>query len=132
MTNIVDYAFDTFPTKDEILIEFKNHCIQCHNINNWNWKNFVKNLSNFLFIKDTNITITKSTTWAVCQEFLGNLSGKELHYAQSRGGLWALRINKNDKLENNEDTEKNNEDTEQNVEVISVRRVFNDLRNKYN
>jgi hypothetical protein len=125
MTNIIDYVFNTFPTKDHILLQFKEYCLQFQNIDNWNWKDFTQNLSDFLFNKDNQISVTNSSTWAVCQEFLGNLSGKELQCAKSRGGLWALRNNK----ENNE--EKNNEKTEQNVEVISVRRVLNELRNKY-
>jgi hypothetical protein len=128
MTNIVDYAFNTFPTKDNVLLQFKNYCFQFEDLNNWNWKDFTQKLSNFLFDQDNHISITNSSTWAVCQEFLDKLSGKELYYSQSRGGLWALRVN------NLQETEKNIEDreeTEQNVEVISVRRVLNDLRENY-
>jgi hypothetical protein len=133
MTNIVEYVFNTFPTKDQTLLEFKEYCLKHENLDNWNWKDFTQNLSDFLFNKDNQISISKSSTWGICQEFLDKLYGKELHYSQSRGGLWALRVNKleetNNEETNNEET--NNEQTEQNVEVISVRRVLNDLRNKY-
>jgi hypothetical protein len=129
MTNIVDYAFNTFPTKDQTLLEFKEYCIQYKNLDNWNYKDFIQNLSDFLFNKDNQISISKSSTWAICQEFLDKLCGKELYYSQSRGGLWALRVNK---LEEEYINIKDPENTENNVEVISVRRVLNDLRNKYN
>ena len=126
MTNIVDYAFNTFPTKDHILLQFKNYCLQFEDLDNWNWKDFTQKLSDFLFDQDNQISVTSSSTWAVCQEFLDKLSGYELNYAQSRGGLWSLRINKTG------ENKINAEDTETNVEVISVRRVLNDLRKKYN
>ena len=37
------------------------------------------------------MNVFKSSTWAVCQEFLGNLSDEEdlLTYAQSRSGQWS-------------------------------------------
>jgi len=34
--------------------------------------------------------VRKSSTWAVCQEFLGKLSDDDLEYSQQRGGLWAI------------------------------------------
>jgi hypothetical protein len=126
MTNIVDYVFETFPTNDNTLLNFKKYSLQFSDVDSWNWKDFTQKLSDFLFNDDNTISITNSSTWAVCQEFLGNLTGKDLHYSQSRGGLWSLRVDKN--LQ----TKENAENTNDNVEVISVRRVLNDLKKKYN
>ena len=122
MTNIVDYTFNKFPTNDHILLEFKKYCLEFKDVDNWNWKDFTQKLSDFLFNKDNNISVTNSSTFAVCQEILGNLTGSDLCHAQSRGGLWALRENKDDEENLNSNDEKNN------VEVISVRRVLNDLK----
>jgi len=127
MTNIVDYAFTTYPTNDDILLNFKKYCEEFQNLDSWNWKDFTQKLSDFLFNEDNKISVTNSSTWAVCQEFLGNLKDFELKYAQSRGGLWSLRINKTE--ENNKNVDPDN--SVDNVEVISVRRVLNDLKNKY-
>jgi len=123
MTNIIDYVFETFPTKDNIFLNFKQYCLQFPDVDNWNWKDFTQKLSDFLFNEDTNISISNSSTWAVCQEFLGNLTGNDLYYAQLRGGLWSLRDDKN---------KENAENTNDNVEVISVRRVLNHIKKKYN
>jgi hypothetical protein len=123
MTNIVDYVFTTFPTSDHILLEFKKYCLEFKDVDKWNSKDFIQKLSDFLFNEDNTITVFSSSTFAVCQEFLGNLTGSDLSHAQSRGGLWALRTNKTD--ENEKD------DTVNNVEVISVRRVLTDLKKKY-
>ncbi len=125
MTNIVDYVFETFPTNDNTFIDFKQYCLQFTDVDKWNWKIFTQNLSDFLFMKDNTISVLNSSTWAICQEFLGNLSGRDLSYSQSRGGLWSLRIDKN--LENKE----NPDNTTNNVEVISVRRILNVLKKEY-
>ncbi len=125
MSNIVDYVFETFPTTDSIFINFKQYCLQFKDVDTWNWKDFTQNLSDFLFNQDNTISISKSSTWAICQEFLGNLTGTDLYYSQLRGGLWSLRVDKN--LQNKE----NAENTNDNVEVISVRRVLNDIKKKY-
>ncbi len=125
MSNIVDYVFETFPTNDSIFINFKQYCLQFKDVDTWNWKDFTQNLSDFLFNQDNTISISKSSTWAICQEFLGNLTGTDLYYSQLRGGLWSLRVDKN--LQNKE----NAENTNDNVEVISVRRVLNDIKKKY-
>jgi hypothetical protein len=125
MSNIVDYVFETFPTNDNTFLDFKQYCLQFTDVDKWNWKIFTQNLSDFLFNQDNTITISNSSTWAICQEFLGNLSGRDLSYSQSRGGLWSLRIDKN--LENKE----NPDNTTNNVEVISVRRILNVVKKEY-
>ncbi len=125
MSNIVDYVFETFPTTDSTFINFKQYCLQFKDVDTWNWKDFTQKLSDFLFNQDNTISISKSSTWAICQEFLGNLTGTDLYYSQSRGGLWSLRVDKNS--ENKE----NAENTNDKVEVISVRRVLNDIKKKY-
>ncbi len=125
MSNIIDYVFETFPTNDNTFLDFKQYCLQFTDVDKWNWKIFTQNLSDFLFNQDNTISISKSSTWAICQEFLGNLTGTDLYYSQLRGGLWSLRIDKN--LENKE----NPDNTTNNVEVISVRRILNVLKKEY-
>jgi hypothetical protein len=34
------------------------------------------------------MNVLKSSNWAICQEFLGNLYADNLDYARSRAGLW--------------------------------------------
>ena len=62
MTNIVEYVFTTFPTNDNTLINFKNHCLQFTDVDTWSWKDFTQKLSDFLFSQDNKITITNSST----------------------------------------------------------------------
>lgn len=38
--------------------------------------------------EDTDMNVFKSSTWAVCKEFFGELDGDELEYASHRGGYW--------------------------------------------
>lgn len=55
------------------------------------WKDFANILANQY--EENDMSVYKSSTWAVCQEFLGNLHGEDLNYAQSRGGIWSLDRN---------------------------------------
>jgi hypothetical protein len=54
------------------------------------WKDFAQIISEV--IEEMNgyrdITVYENSTWAVCQEFLGNLNGKELAYTKMRSGDW--------------------------------------------
>lgn len=48
------------------------------------------------------ISVTTSSIWAVCQEFLGRLHDEDLSYAQTRSGVWSF-VPSNDNDSNVED-----------------------------
>jgi hypothetical protein len=41
---------------------------------------------------EQDMNIYKSSTWAVCQEFLGKLNEEELLYSNNRGGIWYSNV----------------------------------------
>ena len=86
----VHYVFCTFPTNENMLLDFKKDCIQHLDHTSWNWIIFVQKLSNYLFNQDSTISITNCLTWAVCQDFLGLHNQHDLSYARSRGGIWSV------------------------------------------
>lgn len=61
-----------------------------------NWKDFA--IALLIYFEEENMTVGKSSTWAVCKEYLGQLKGRDLSYAQSRGGIWSLDISVRDIL----------------------------------
>lgn len=108
----VHYAFRTFPTNDNLFLDFKNDCLQHPDYTSWNWIIFVQKLSNYLFNQDSTISITNCSTWAVCQDFLGLLNHHDLAYARSRGGIWSV-------------------DSGFTGKVITVRQVITELKKKF-
>lgn len=78
------------------------------------WRDFARSLS--AHEDDGQMVVTKSSTWAVCQEFLGNLKGEDLWYAQSRGGFWKC-------WEWNAQTNK--------CDQVSVRQVLTDIKSAF-
>lgn len=77
------------------------------------WKDFTSALAAYEAHGDSTV-VEQSSSWAVCQEFLGNLEGSELGYAQGRGGIWEFT-----------------EDDKGRVEIVTVRQVLNALRQYY-
>ena len=110
--DVVHYTFYRFPTNDNMLQDFKQYCLEYPDVSSWNWIIFVQKLSNYLFNQDPSISVTNSSTWAVCQDFLGLLQGPDLQYARSRGGIWAV-------------------DHGFTAKVTTVRQVFNELKQKF-
>lgn len=53
------------------------------------WRDFAEILAKYEEQDEKEMTVSKSSVWAVCQEFLGNLHGEDLEYAQTRGGMWS-------------------------------------------
>lgn len=51
------------------------------------WRDFTQLLLNHVI--HPGINVYQSSTFAVCSEFLGNLDGSDLQYAQNRGGIWS-------------------------------------------
>jgi hypothetical protein len=92
---------NSIPLKDETLLQFVNRCYPADNESRFNylkkrdsenqiktWRDFAMILSEISANGDSDMNVYKSSTWAVCQEFLGNLKEKDLKYAQGRGGIW--------------------------------------------
>jgi len=54
------------------------------------WREFAEKVSYFVSRDEPNMRVTKSSTWAVCQVYLGRIHDREdWEYAMSRGGLWS-------------------------------------------
>ncbi len=58
-----------------------------------NWRQFAQIVSDYYALEEPNINVRCSSSWAVCQEFLGNLDGHDLDYAKSRAGSWTFGTN---------------------------------------
>ena len=58
-----------------------------------NWRIFAQIVSDYYALEEPDINVRCSSSWAVCQEFLGNLEGDDLKYANSRAGTWAFGSN---------------------------------------
>lgn len=84
MSALWDVLQADYPSRNHALMEYLQKINMEGNLKNW--KDFALALS-FYFNED-NMTVTKSSTWAVCQDLLGNLSGQDLMHARSRGGIW--------------------------------------------
>jgi hypothetical protein len=104
---LVEYVFSTYPSETQK--DFREFC-EKHSHEILTWKDFALKLAEFVHEKD--IKVGMSSTWAVCQEFLGNLSGEDLAYSRGRGGLWSMT----DYLP---------------ISLVSVRDVLIDLQEKY-
>ena len=84
------------------------------------WKDFAMLISAYLEKdEDKPMNVTMSSTWAVCQEFLGNLSGIDLQYSKQRGGIWASTFMRSDQL------------YDKTGRIITVREILTDLIEKF-
>ena len=106
MFTLVQFVNDNFPST--IQDEFFEYISQ-FDTTIWTWKDFTQHLSDFVQKDEDNMSVTTSSTWAVCQQFLGNLSGSDLEYADCRGGIWAFSSGK----------------------ITSVREVLTELQNEF-
>jgi hypothetical protein len=77
------------------------------------WKDFAEAMSQY--VAEKNMNVYKSSTWAVCQEFLGNLNKSDYDYAQSRGGIWSHEAGGKDVGQT----------------IVSVRQILTRLRRDY-
>ena len=109
--SIVDYVFSTYPSNEQQDI-FEEFCRE-NSSNISTWHDFTEVLANFY--TDTNMSVTKSSTWVVCQEFLGNLDETSLEYTQSRGGIWSFIC----------------EPPNFHCDIITVRTILTDIKEKY-
>jgi len=57
-----------------------------------NWRDFAKIVSAYEEIGEPEMNVLKNSSWAVCQEFLGNLSRKDLKCATKMAGEWLSKI----------------------------------------
>lgn len=77
------------------------------------WQDFAMGVSEYSELQegDSGMNVCKSSTWAVCQEFLGNLSGQDLWYSKQRGGLWSF--------------------DQANAKIITVREILNRFKTDF-
>lgn len=87
MVSLYQVLIDEYPNSDIELMNYLKNLNESGKL--VNWKDFALALSSHYYEDD--MTVGKSSTWAVSQEFLGKLKGYDLKYAQSRGGIWNLK-----------------------------------------
>lgn len=78
-----------------------------------NWKDFALVVSKNCEKHEVDMSVYKSSTWAVCQEFLGTLNHEEKEYAEWRGGIWSMNMKEGD------------------VIIVQVRDILTDLKKRY-
>jgi len=103
--SVAVYVLTKYETADRELVRY----LMKNDENIRTYKDFAFFLALYTSRDEPNMNVLKSSTWAVCQEFLGNLSGDYLDYSQSRGGSWSFTDGEN----------------------VSVRQVLTDLRETY-
>lgn len=106
MLTIISYVSNYYPSN---IWEKYFNFVKEFDSTNWNWRDFVQNLSDWIQNNEKNFKVTMSSSWAICQELLGNIEGNDLKYAQERGGIWSMNNN----------------------EIISVRTVLSDIQKNY-
>lgn len=87
------------------------------------WKDFAEIIAEQIELGEgESINVFKSSSWAVCQEFLGRIRDREdLNYTRSRGGVWSVA------------TQMVDIDCKMKVivDVISLREILEDLVQKF-
>ena len=85
------------------------------------WRDFAKGLSDIIELEEEGVmNVRKSSTWAVCQEFLGNLSDSDLWYSTQRGGIWSISYGQEDDNGRVSD-----------AKIVSVRQILNRFKTEY-
>ena len=109
--NFLESVLTKYPTQETALV---NHL---RLTNPTNWIQFAESLSHYYEAQfDVPCEVTMSSTWAVCQEFLNNLTTYEdRRYAQTRGGFWSMSHNDRGVLT-----------------TVSVRDILTDLKSRNN
>ena len=105
--SLLQYVLEKYP--NTTYTNFLKFC-EPYNINNW--RDFAEMYAKFVSIECENITVYDSSSWGVCQEFLGNLTGRDLWYTESRSGFWSMP------------------DTST-LQIVTVREILSDLWENY-
>lgn len=108
--SVIAYVFSKYPSVDQK--DFQEKCTDSIDTIK-TWRDFAIALA--AHNADEGICVQMSSTWAVCQEYLGTLKGADLCYAQGRGGNWS--------------TVWNQQTAE--CDQVSVRQVLSDIKNKF-
>lgn len=87
---LIDFVKTEYPREPDDTMIFLEKTDKEGKLNTY--RDFALALSQCESEKYSHISVEKSSTWAVCQEFLGNLKGYDLGYAQSRGGIWHCSV----------------------------------------
>ena len=82
--NIVDYMERLYP-HPSIYAFFRSQKKQLNN-----WRDIVELIADYHKGDDLDMCVSKSSSWAVCQEFLGKLDIHELRYVEGRAGIWSI------------------------------------------
>ena len=92
--------------------EYKEFLSQLPDDTPLNYLQFIQRLSDYLEQQEEDINVAKSTTWGLCQEYLGHtLDVHDREQLSCRGGIWAINT--------------------QTCSVTSTRQVFDTLKNLY-
>lgn len=117
---LFEYITSTYPRpEDDMLVQY----IYANKERLHNWVDFAEVVAEQIELSEgENINVFKSSSWAVCQEFLGRIHDREeLNYTMSRGGIWSVA------------TQIVNIDCKMKVivDVISLREILEDLVQKF-
>jgi len=86
--NILDFVESKFPCKNKKQWAYLTQCYKEKPFEKW--QDFVTCLSSYESNENKDMNVVKSSSWAICQEFLGNLTGDDLEYTKERSGIWNL------------------------------------------
>jgi N-acetylglucosamine kinase-like BadF-type ATPase len=86
---LFEYITSTYPRpEDDKLVQY----IYANKNRLRTWKDFAEVVAEQVETEEgESINVFKSSSWAVCQEFLGKIRDREeLNYTRSRGGIWSI------------------------------------------
>ena len=84
-SDLLTKLFEHYPLNDN------NELITyCSNKKVESAKDFFQVYADYLAQNETNMSVYMSSSWAICQEKLDNLSYDDLEYTKSRSGIWSL------------------------------------------
>lgn len=91
MTKLLDYILENYYTHDEIKRYIEKYIKRGHTFENFN--DFLHCMiwieeDNFPYSLDF-MNVTASTTWGICQEYLGNLDERDRIIIADRSGCWS-------------------------------------------
>lgn len=111
-SSVLSYLRSTYPVPGNKVIA---NVLEMNDISINTGNDFARLLSSIVSDGEENMDVRMSSTWAVCQEFLGNLSGYDLEYAQRHGGCWVITHFKEEKK----------------CEAVSIRSILKDLFERF-
>lgn len=114
MSQIINALEQDYPSPNQKAIDFLRQRDKESPISNW--RQLTEALAVFFRDNDPNMNVCKSSSWAVCQEFLGNVRDDLLWYTRARGGLWSYSFDL---------------DRDPQYESTTVREILEDFRKRF-